>query len=179
MKAKDECGKKAHDEEESSKERKDEERDEREGAEEDTVTKEIEKRVAKGDYTQRDLEKLLEKLKSKKGKEEIKEDYKERKKEEKEAKGKDSAMTLFEIDNIKDEKVKAVALDEYKANLMSQKGMMFGNDSEAFKKVENTETHQVKDAEAERRSYYRNVLNPHKNKDYKKEECTLLDVIQY
>lgn len=179
MKAKDECGKMANDEEESSKERKDEERDEREGAEEDTVTKEIEKRVAKGDYTQRDLEKLLEKLKSKKGKEEIKEDYKERKKEEKEAKGKDSAMTLFDIDNIKDEKVKAVALDEYKANLMTKKGMMFGNDSEAFKKVENTETHQVKDAEAERRSYYRNVLNPHKNKDYKKEECTLLDVIQY
>lgn len=177
MKAKDECGSMVKDEEETSKERKDEERDEKEGAEEDTVTKEIEKRVAKGDYTQKDLEKLLEKLKSKKGKEEIKEDYKERKEEEAKAKAKDSALSLMDIDEIKDEKVKAVALDEYKANLMAQKGMMFGNDTEAFKKVVNENKHQVKDAESERKAYYKNVLNPHKNKNWQSEAVSLFDVI--
>ena len=177
---KDECKTDVKDQEETSKERKDEERDEKEGAEEDTVTKEIEKRVAKGDYTQKDLEKLLEKLKSKKGREEVKEDYKERKEEEKESKAKDSAhLTLMDIDNIKDEKIRAMALNEYKANLMAEKGLIFGNDKEAFQKVEDKETHQINDAEAERRNYYRNVLNPHKNKNYEKEICTLFDVIQY
>lgn len=175
---KDACARTVEDQEETVKERKEEERDEKEGAEEDTVTKEIEKRVAKGNYTQKDLEKLLEKLKSKKGREEIKEDYVERKEEEK-ARAKDSALTLKDIDEIKDEKVKAIALDEYKANLMAQKGMIFGNDTQAFIKNENENTHQAKDAEADRRNYYKNILNPHKNKNFKNEECTLFDVVQY
>lgn len=178
-KANDECTNATDAETETEKD-KVEKRDEREGAEEDTVTKEIEKRVAKGDYTQKDLEKLLEKLK-KGDKKEIENDYNARKDEEKDKKGKDSEkMTLEQIDKLTDPTVKAIALQEYKATLMSAKGQVFGNDTAPF--VANL---QAKDespkmtAEQERKAYYRETLNPHKNKNFKDECVELASVIDF
>lgn len=176
--AKDECGSKTMDEETSAEKEKVEKRDEKEGAEEDTVTKEIEKRVAKGDYTEKDLEKLLEKLKKGK-KEEIKEDYKERKEEEKKAKD-GGEMTLSEIDAISDVDVRKIALEEYKVKRMADKGLIYGDDNNAF--VKNVEKKEDKsttamDAEKERKLYYRNTLNPHKNKNYRDEFVRAYDVI--
>lgn len=178
--AKDECGSKTMDEETSAEKEKVEKRDEKEGAEEDTVTKEIEKRVAKGDYTQKDLEKLLEKLKKGK-KEEIKEDYKERKEEEKKAKD-GGEMTLSEIDAISDADVRKIALEEYKVKRMAEKGLIYGDDNNAFVKTQTPENKVQKtamDEERERRAYYRNVLNPHKNKNYRDEFVSAYDVIDF
>lgn len=150
----DECGK-AMDNESEAKKEKVEERDEKEGAEEDTVTKEIEKRIAKGDYTKKDLEKLLAKLDKGESKK-VDEDYKER---EKDKKANDSV---------------SLSLDEYKQLLMGQKGMAYGDDTSAFRKVETKETTQALDAEAERRKYYKNILNPHKNPNWRS-ECGMLE----
>lgn len=167
----------AKDEETESEEEKVEKRDEDEGAEEDTVTKEIEKRVAKGDYTKEDLEKLLEKLDKGETKE-IEHDYEERKDEEKNAKD-GGIMTLSEIDAIQDSEVRKTALEEYKANLMAQKGLAYGDDANAFtKSVEKTEN-TAKDAELERRNYYKHTLNPHENPDYQKECVRLSNVIDF
>lgn len=142
-------------------EEKVEKRDEKDGAEEDTVTKEIEKRIAKGDYTEEDLKKLLAKLSSKKGKEEAKEDYKEREKYEEKKEAKDSV---------------SISTEEYKALLMGQKGLVYGNDTSAFKRTEKTE---AKDSEAERKSYYRNTLNPHKNADFAKEFGKISELVEF
>lgn len=159
VKADDECGK-TMDEESKEQKEKVEKRDEKEGAEEDTVTKEIEKRVAKGDYTQKDLEKLLEKLKKGETKK-IDEDYKERKEEEKSAK-----------DSI------TISRDEYKSLLMAQKGMVFGNDKDAFVKKQATDNEtKALDAEAERKLYYKRTLNPHKNPNWRNECGNLSDLL--
>lgn len=159
----DDCGK-VMDEESEAKKEKVEKRDEKEGAEEDTVTKEIEKRVAKGDYTQKDLEKLLEKLK-KGDRKEIKEDYKEREEYEKDKKTKDSGLV-------------SISTDEYKSLLMGQKGLVYGNDTAAFQKVEAPETKvNARDAETERRLYYKNTLNPHKNANWRSECGMISDLL--
>lgn len=160
-KVKDECGKATDESEE--KEEKVEKRDEKEGAEEDTVTKEIEKRVAKGDYTQKDLEKLLEKLKSKSGRKEAEEDYKEREKDEKKSNAKDSVVTL--------------STEEYKSLLMASKNMVFANDTNAFKVEKQDTTTKALDSEKERKLYYKNTLNPHKNPNWKKECGSLSDFL--
>lgn len=180
--SKDECKTETIDEETSAEKEKVEKRDEEEGAEEDTVTKEIEKKVAKGNYTEKDLEKLLEKLKKGKTKE-IKKDYEERKDEEKEKKAKDGAdMTLNEIDAIADADVRKIALEEYKAHKMAEKNLIYGDDNNAFVKTQTPENKVQKtamDEERERRAYYRNVLNPHKNKNYRDEFVSAYDVIDF
>lgn len=173
--AKDECTAK---DEDKTKEEKVEKRDKEKGAEEDTVTKEIEKRVAKGDYTEKDLEKLLEKFK-KGEKDKIDEDYKERKEEEKNKKVKDGGeMTLTEIDALTDPSVKKLALEEYKAKLMADKNLIYGDDNVGFTQSQKqAQKAEAKDSELERKKYYRNTLNPHKNKDWEKEFILLSDVV--
>ena len=85
-------------------------------------------------------------------------------------------MTLQEINALTDAEVRKVALEEYKAKAMADKGLIFGDDASAFKKVEE-EKKPVMDAELERKNYYKNTLNPHKNKDWKKECLNLSDLV--
>lgn len=164
-----------NDEESKTEKEKVEERDKKEGAEEDTVTKEIEKRVAKGDYTKKDLEKLLEKLEKGETKE-IEKDYEERKNEEKKAKD-GGEMTLNEIDAIKDADIRRIALEEYKAKAMAQKGIPYGDDTNAFTKPVTKTENKALDAETERKNYYKHTLNPHENPNFKKEAIRLSNVV--
>lgn len=157
--ADDACESKSYDED--KRERRDEREDERRGAKEDTVTKEIERRVKKGDRTDRDEEKDVEKLRSKKGREELEEDYDERREYERK-KARDNDITI--------------SAKEYKSLLMAQKGMVYGNDTSAFTKTE-TKSATAMDAEAERRAYYKQTLNPHANPNWRAECVQLNDVI--
>lgn len=101
----------------------------------------------------------------------------EKKEEIKNDKVKDGGdMTLQEINALTDAEVRKVALEEYKAKAMADKGLIFGDDASAFKKVEE-EKKPVMDAELERKNYYKNTLNPHKNKDWKKECLNLSDLV--
>lgn len=99
-------------------------------------------------------------------------------KEEKNEKVKDGGdMTLQEINALTDAEVRKVALEEYKARAMADKGLIFGDDASAFKKTVEEPKKPVMDAELERKNYYKNTLNPHKNKDWKKECVNLTDLV--
>lgn len=137
----------------NSKDEEDE--DDKKGEDEDTTEK-VEKKEEKVEEEKKEDNKEEEKVVEKKEEKKIKDG---------------GEMTLEEINNLQDD-VRAVALAEYKAKMMADKGLVYGDENSAFQKpVEEPKTAAL-DAEAERKSYYRNILNPHKNKDWKK-ECVL------
>lgn len=95
------------------------------------------------------------------------EEFEEKKKEIKDG----GDMTLEEI-NALNADVRAIALEEYKAKMMANKGMVYGDENAGFTKPVEEPKPTALDAETERKLYYKNTLNPHKNKEWKK-ECVL------
>ena len=104
---------------------------------------------------------------AKDGDKEVVEEFEEKKKEIKDG----GDMTLEEI-NALNADVRAIALEEYKAKMMANKNLVYGDENAGFTKPVEEPKPAALDAETERKLYYKNTLNPHKNKDWRK-ECVL------
>lgn len=90
---------------------------------------------------------------------------------------KDTEMSLKDIDAIKDPTIRDMALSEYKAKKMLDKGLTYHNDTVKINTQDSSKETNANDAEWDRTLYYRNTLNPHKNKNFRDEYTELSQVV--